>query len=177
MPSYPQFNPEQVVVLDRQCLKDDRIKVFHVPDAYVMSGLNYVVPNLIADNLFQFQTSPIMAFRGRPLDRFTLYAARVVRVGGNLTDLPPPVRFDLRAGFNSITTLAASVTVLPPDWNDANLIFAFSGLGATQWEIWAGTIDGGPGRPQQPVGFTFDVIIDPSGCCEKETQNGPWVIP
>lgn len=170
----PLFPPGQVFGLDpSNCAPVDpssRVTYYADSVAYRASGYSEDVP-IARTSPTGFNLWPIVAFQSRPLDRVSVWLDLVTQRSNGL--LPPLIDLELRAGWGSqVTRVFARGTLTMASWDSIGLVFQASGLSATQFELWAGTRDGGVGRPAQKIVTLWTLLLVHSGCCEIAVVPG-----
>ena len=170
--------------IDRFC--DRRFTRWEWPAAYRASPLVRFEPfgELVTSAPdINGQFWPVVAVSGRPLDRISVWLTDLPKQGQD--PLPPQFRMQLRVGFNAfgeagaseIASVRVNALVTPPSWDAKDLLFQFSGVVGTQWELWAGVVPGGgAGGASVPLQPWLSLTVDAAGCCDTSTITGPFVV-
>jgi hypothetical protein len=129
---------------------------------------------------------PLVAVAGRPLDTVSVWLVDFPKGGPN--DTPPQFKLQLRLALNALwpggglgaadtSSTVLNATVTPPAWGVRDRLFQFSGIVATQWELWGGVVPGGgAGGPSVPITPWFGLVVENIGCCSPTSIAGPFTV-
>lgn len=144
------------------------------PRAYKFGSWQTTVDPLITGALAGFDLHQQFGLAGSPMDRVSIWIDRVEQTNGQ--PVPPTLRVELRVGVGGTTSTSQTTQdLVVPAWGaGGELAFQASGILSTQWEIWAATVTAGPATAV-PIRVQWTVLVDQSGCCERDVVPGPWI--
>jgi hypothetical protein len=172
----------------------NRIRCFNDPPRVAMAPLAYDVKP------FEGTATPInpptpndlrglFAIRVRPMDRISVWCIGLTNVQKQAAAAFPatPYRMELqlRVGFDCVSYAPPPRIIQPPGFQAPDqtsaLLFQFTGLTATQFELWGCTISGGPAGFPGSQYVTFAVLISDTmgACCDPPGGDfwpGDWDI-
>jgi len=162
-----------------------RIICFADPPAVRMAPLMYEVSPFPEGLSGPANLKGLFAIRVRPMDRISVW---VIGLSKPAISSPPPAPYrmelQLRVGFDCNSYAPPPRIIQPAGWMAPDqteaLLFQFTGITATQFELWGCTIAGGPAGPDPGTQFvTFAVLISSTygACCDPPGFfPGDWDI-